>query len=106
MQRSRPSDVERAGAAARREAAAGARRLRRARIAHGADERRADLRRRCSTSLEKEGLERIDPSGEPFDPTEHEAVMHEPGDGDDEPVVGEVLRTGYRWKGRVLRRPW
>jgi molecular chaperone GrpE (heat shock protein) len=31
--------------------------------------------------------------------------MHEPGDGD-EPVVVEVLRTGYAWKGRVLRRPW
>ena len=32
--------------------------------------------------------------------------MHEPGgdDGDDgEPVVSEVLRTGYTWKGRVLR---
>ncbi len=26
--------------------------------------------------------------------------MHEPGEGG-EPVVAEVLRTGYRWKGRV-----
>src|ERR1019366_3764122 len=32
-------------------------------------------------TLEKEGLERIDPAAEPFDPNEHEAVMHEPGDG-------------------------
>ena len=38
----------------------------------------------------------------PFDPTEHEAVVHEPGGGGD-PVVAEVLRTGYRWKGKVLR---
>jgi molecular chaperone GrpE len=51
--------------------------------------------------LEKEGLERIDPVGKPFDPNEHEAVAHEPGDGDPE-VVG-LMRAGYRWKGRVLR---
>jgi molecular chaperone GrpE (heat shock protein) len=31
--------------------------------------------------------------------------MHEPADGDTngETIVVEVLRTGYRWKGRVLR---
>ena len=51
--------------------------------------------------LAKEGLERIDPVGKPFDPTEHDAVMHEPGEGD--PEVVEVMRAGYRWKGRVLR---
>src|SRR5690606_7899331 len=28
-------------------------------------------------ALEKEGLERVRPEGEPFDPTKHEAVMHE-----------------------------
>jgi molecular chaperone GrpE len=51
--------------------------------------------------LEKEGLERIDPVGKPFDPNEHEAVAHEPGEGDPE-VVG-LMRAGYRWKGRILR---
>ena len=51
--------------------------------------------------LEKNGLERIDALGEPFDPNEHEAVMQEDGDG--EPVVGQVLRTGWKLKGRVLR---
>ena len=40
--------------------------------------------------------------GEPFDPNEHEAVVHEPGDGGPE-VVDEVLRVGYRWHSRVLR---
>jgi molecular chaperone GrpE len=53
--------------------------------------------------LEKEGLERVDPLGEPFDPNEHEAVVHEPGDGDGKEEISEVLRVGYRWKGRVLR---
>ena len=52
--------------------------------------------------LAKEGLERIDPVGQPFDPTEQEAVQHEPGEGDD-PVVATLFRAGWRWKGRVLR---
>jgi molecular chaperone GrpE len=53
-------------------------------------------------ALEKEGLERMNPEGEPFDPTLHEAVIHEPGDSH-ESVVTEILRTGYSWKGQVLR---
>ncbi len=54
-------------------------------------------------TLEKQGLERIDPNDEPFDPTVHEAVMHEDDDDTDGPVVAEVMRAGYAWKGRVLR---
>jgi molecular chaperone GrpE len=55
-------------------------------------------------TLEKAGLERIDPGGEPFDPNRHEAVMHESAaEGDDGPLVIDVLRRGYAWKGRVLR---
>jgi molecular chaperone GrpE len=51
-------------------------------------------------ALEKAGLERIEALGKPFDPEEHEAVMHVE---DDEPGVRDVVRTGYRFKGRVLR---
>ena len=51
--------------------------------------------------LEKQGLVRLAPEGEAFDPNHHEAVAHEPGEG--EAVVTEVLRPGYVWKGRVLR---
>jgi molecular chaperone GrpE len=51
--------------------------------------------------LQRHGLEAMDLQGKPFDPADAEAVMHEPGDG--EPVVVEVMRTGYRWKGKVLR---
>ena len=54
-------------------------------------------------TLAKEGLERIDPIGQAFDPTEAEAVMHEPGEGGEGPVVSGVMRAGYRWKGRVVR---
>jgi molecular chaperone GrpE len=53
-------------------------------------------------ALEKEGLERIDPKGEAFDPAVAEAVVHEPGEGGPQ-MVADVLRTGYRWRGRVLR---
>ncbi|WP_208027486.1 nucleotide exchange factor GrpE [Rhabdothermincola sediminis] len=53
-------------------------------------------------TLEKEGLERMEPVDRPFDPNLHEAVLHEQGDGG-EPVVVESMRTGYLWKGQVLR---
>ena len=33
----------------------------------------------------------------------HEAVLHEPGDGERSPPITEVLRTGYLWNGRTLR---
>jgi molecular chaperone GrpE len=72
--------------------------------------------------LAKEGLERIDPIGEEFDPNAHEAVGHlpeepvatgadgavggdsaVPGGTSGEPVVGQVMRPGYRWRGAVVR---
>ena len=52
--------------------------------------------------LKKLGLESLDIAGQPFDPEVAEAVAHEAGDGG-EIVVAEVLRSGFRWKGRTLR---
>jgi molecular chaperone GrpE len=52
-------------------------------------------------ALAKQGLERIDAVGVAFDPQVHDAVAHV--EGADGPVVDEVLRAGYRWKGSVLR---
>jgi molecular chaperone GrpE len=52
--------------------------------------------------LEKGGLVRMDPEGQPFDPNLHDAVLHEPGD-DEEHTVLESLRTGYLWRNRVVR---
>jgi molecular chaperone GrpE len=52
--------------------------------------------------LRKHGLEPIDLLDKPFDPNLADAVAHEPGDGG-EPVVAEVLRSGYLWHGRTLR---
>lgn len=70
--------------------------------AHGSGEAVEPIVVALLGALEKEGLERIDPLGEPFDPAVADAVVHEPGDGG-EHVVSEVLRAGYSWQGRVLR---
>lgn len=51
--------------------------------------------------LEKRGLERVSDIDVPFDPNQHEAVLHEPAD--DGPNVVQVMRTGYIWKGKVVR---
>lgn len=69
---------------------------------HGAGEEVEPIVSALVLALEKEGLERIDPAGEPFDPAVAEAVVHEPGGGG-EHVVAEVLRAGYTFNGRVLR---
>jgi molecular chaperone GrpE len=55
--------------------------------------------------LSREGLERVDQPEVPFDPSVHDAVAHSDGEGGPggETMVDEVMRSGYRWKGQVLR---
>ena len=69
-------------------------------VQHGAEDV-VPVQNQLVDTLTKLGLERLEPEGAAFDPNFHEAVMHEPGD--DGPLVAEVMRTGYSWKGRVLR---
>ena len=71
-------------------------------IGHGAEDVRP-IRSNLLEALGKQGLERIEPLDEHFDPERHEAVMHEPSDEHGEPVVAGVLRVGYAWRGRTLR---
>ena len=52
--------------------------------------------------MKKQGLESVDLQSQPYDPEVAEAVANDPGSGG-EVVVAEVLRIGYRWKGRTLR---
>ncbi len=54
------------------------------------------------SELKKHGLETLDIEEQPFDPEVAEAVAHEPG-GAGEVVVAEVMRSGYRWRGKTLR---
>jgi molecular chaperone GrpE len=70
-------------------------------IGHG-DESLVPMRAQLLAALEREGLVRLDSDGAPFDPMEHEAVAHEPGDGGDSVVI-ETMRAGYRWQGHLLR---
>jgi molecular chaperone GrpE len=75
-------------------------------LAHGGGEEVKQVAGALYDVLGKEGLLRVDPEGQPFDPEHHDAVAHEPAEGDgapDVPLVVEVLRAGYEWKGRVLR---
>jgi molecular chaperone GrpE len=53
-------------------------------------------------ALGKEGLERVDEAAVPFDPAVHDAVARAEGEGGEE-VIDKVLRSGYRWRGQVLR---
>ncbi|MBA2528851.1 MAG: nucleotide exchange factor GrpE [Euzebyales bacterium] len=54
--------------------------------------------------LKRSGLEPVPGAGAAFDPNHHEAMLQvEAEEPVDEPVVVEVLRPGYRFKGRVLR---
>ena len=58
------------------------------------------------TALQKQGLEILNLVDTVFDPSVADAVVHEAADdesGASETRVVEVLRTGYLWKGRVLR---
>ena len=70
---------------------------------HGAGDVVAPVISLLLDTLQREGLETIAPGdGTSFDPTMHEAVAHEPGDGGVQEVVS-LLRAGYRWKGTLLR---
>jgi molecular chaperone GrpE len=55
-------------------------------------------------ALKAEGIEIIDPLGEPFDPNMHEAYTQVPADNDQESgTVAQVFEKGYKLHERVLR---
>ena len=49
------------------------------------------------------GLEAFGEIGDPFDPSVHEAVMHNEGDDVSEPTATTVMRKGYKHGERLLR---
>jgi molecular chaperone GrpE len=54
--------------------------------------------------LEAAGVERIDPAGEPFDPSQHEAVSTVPApDASRDHTVSATFQSGYRFKGQLVR---
>jgi molecular chaperone GrpE len=60
--------------------------------------------RKLWKELEAAGLERLDPQGQPFDPSVHEAVaaVH-PADPALDHTVSATFQAGYRFKGALLR---
>ena len=54
-------------------------------------------------ALERAGVQRFSPEGDPFDPAEHEAMVARPTEGAESGTVIEVYQQGYRINGTVLR---
>src|SRR4051794_39200219 len=53
--------------------------------------------------LERNGIESDEPSGQRFDPTEHEAVSMRTEDGAEPGIVLDVVEKGYRLNDTVIR---
>jgi molecular chaperone GrpE len=54
-------------------------------------------------SLGRNGVEAMDPRGEKFDPTSHEALSTVAADGVEAGVVVEVLQKGYKLGDQLIR---
>jgi molecular chaperone GrpE len=54
-------------------------------------------------SLSKNGIEAVDPTGERFDPTLHEALSTQPADGAEPGTVIETMQKGYRLGEQLIR---
>lgn len=59
--------------------------------------------RKMQAILTAEGVERIEAEGQMFDPNLHEAVSHEPVDGQESGKVIGVVQHGYRIGERIIR---
>lgn len=60
-------------------------------------------RRNLDAALERHGIARIDPAGEPFDPNLHEAMFEVDAPGAAPGSVVQVVEAGYRIHDRLLR---
>lgn len=54
-------------------------------------------------ALSRNGIEAVDPKGEKFDPTEHEALSTLPVEGAESGLVVEVMQKGYRFGEHLIR---
>jgi molecular chaperone GrpE len=56
-----------------------------------------------ATTLQRFGVEELDPAGEPFDPEFHEAMTMQPSKDLEPGSVLTVIQKGYSLNGRLLR---
>ncbi len=61
------------------------------------------IKKQLVQSLERHGLQVLDPLGQPFDPDWHEAMSLQPSAEHDPDTVTMVLQRGYRLNERLLR---
>jgi molecular chaperone GrpE len=54
-------------------------------------------------TLARNGVEPVDPKGDKFDPTRHEALSTQPVEGTESGVVVEVLQKGYALGDQLVR---
>jgi molecular chaperone GrpE len=54
-------------------------------------------------TLSRNGVESVDPKGDKFDPTKHEALSTQPVEGTESGVVVEVLQKGYALGDHLVR---
>ena len=54
-------------------------------------------------ALAKSGIQAFSPTGEPFDPNEHEAMAQQPSEDAESGTVLEVYQQGFRINGQILR---
>jgi molecular chaperone GrpE len=56
------------------------------------------------TVLRQQSVQEIAPKvGDPFDPSRHEALMHQPSDAYEVPTVTQLLQKGYALHDRTIR---
>jgi|SRR5215212_5839934 len=53
--------------------------------------------------LQRHGIESVEPKGEKFDPTQHEALSTMPVEGTESGTVVEVMQKGYRMGEQLIR---
>ena len=61
------------------------------------------VKRNLDNLLESEGVSKIEATGKPFDPREHEAVHYLETPDAEDGTITQVFRDGYRLHDRVLR---
>lgn len=63
----------------------------------------AAIATKLEETLARFDIVRYGEAGEPFDPAQHEALMHQTSDDVDGPTVAQVLQPGYRVGERIIR---
>lgn len=67
------------------------------------DESMKAVSKQIGKALVKLGIEKFGKAGEAFDPSVHEAILHNPKKGADSDVLETVIEAGYKIDGRVIR---